>query len=765
MTNKLVKFASSVGKKPELSDSEATDTKDDNLWHVLVVDDDQAVHDITDLVLSKFQFDNKPLKLTYAYSAAEARKLLEQPNEFAVLLLDVVMETEHAGLDLVSYIRNVLKNQFLRIVLRTGQPGQAPELSVIVDYDINDYRTKTELTAEKMCSCMTSALRSYRDINTIRKLASVREELNHKLRHEIEERYAVEQLLSSTNDKLESIINNSTALISLKDTNGRYELVNKSFMQDLGINSDEVIGKRDCDVFAKDIAELVRHNDEEVVKTGEAIQCEELFPTADGEHFYLCVKFPLYDTEGKIHRICSICTDITDRLEAQNEILYLAQYDSLTNIPNRSLFIEKLTEATSRSEWEKNHAALIFIDLDRFKQINDTLGHDTGDALLIQVAERLQSVVREDDSICRLGGDEFAVLLNDITSERDIQNVVEKMMESVTQSYMIDGRELVVTASMGISRCPVDSKEVQVLLKKADVAMYKAKQAGRNTYRFYSQSDDSEANELLSLEVDMRKMLDQQDSQLFLLYQPKVNIHTGQYSSVEALVRWKHPKKGIISPAQFIPLLEETGLITEVGEWVLREACTFVAKMNQTGLEIKVAVNLSSRQLKQQEIVNTIKQILKETGCSPQWLELEVTESSLVDDIETTKVLLEEISNIGVRLAIDDFGTGYSSMSYLKRLPFNTLKIDRSFISDAPKVKQDLAIVTTIVQLATNLNMNVVAEGVETNEQYHTIKKLLDDSDNHLIQGYIFSKPMLGKALTDIQKDITKIWNSIERLR
>jgi len=772
MNGKLLKFAS---KKSQITKVEKKEQFSDNPWHVLVVDDDEAIHDVTRLVLSNFHFDNRPLQLFFAYSALEARELLEQPNDFSILLLDVVMETDHAGLDLVSHIRNVIKNQFLRIILRTGQPGQAPELSVIVDYDINDYRTKTELTTDKMYACITAALRSYRDINTIRELAADREKLQNKveqrnaeleeinshLKHEIEERVVVENLLASTNDKLESIINNSTALISLKDTSGRYDLVNKMFSLSLDVKDDNIIGKTDHDIFSNETANMIRANDLKVLTLGQAIQCEEILPTQGEENFYLCVKFPLYDSEGAIYRICSICTDITERLAAQNKALHLAQYDSLTGLPNRLLFLDRLAQSLSKNQWDKHHLSVMFIDLDRFKLINDTLGHDVGDQLLISVAQRLNLLVRDSDSVCRLGGDEFAILLTELVSENDVVNMAEKIMQSLTKSYMIHQRELIITPSIGISRCPLDGNDIQSLLKKADVAMYKAKTSGRNTYRFYLKEDDNKASKLLSLEFDMRKMLTKDASQLFLLYQPKVDICSGQFTSVEALIRWEHPELGIISPVQFIPLLEETGLIIEVGEWVLREACLFASRMAKAGNAVKVAVNLSPRQLKRKEIIVTISNILNETGCKPQWLELEMTESALVEDIDYTKNLLDDIAAMGVSLAIDDFGTGYSSMNYLKNLPFSTLKIDRSFIFDAPNVEQDRAIVTTIAQLAKNLHMGVVAEGVETLEQFNLIKQILGESKVNKIQGYLFSKPVHEDVLLNASEDILRIWQQL----
>jgi len=779
MNGELLKFATQETKKDALQsdDVETPDGVKASPWHILVVDDDQGIHDVTKLILSNFRFENRPLKLTYAYSAREAQGLLDKDNNFAVLLLDVVMETDHAGLDLVNYIRNVIKNQFLRIVLRTGQPGQAPELSVIADYDINDYREKSELTSNKMMSCLTAALRSYRDIQTIHELMNARErlqeqvirynselqEINSKLKEEISERSVIELELEGTTKKLTSIINNSQTLICLKDVNGKYDLVNEAFQNTLAFTDTEVLGKTDSQIFPVETARMIECHDNQVLQTGESMQCEEALLTHDREHIYLCVKFPLFNKLGEIHSICSICTDITERLTAQNEIIHLAQYDPLTDLPNRALFIDRMTQELTRIKRHQHYIAVLFIDLDRFKNINDTLGHDVGDKLLVEVSHRLNSILRAEDSVCRLGGDEFAVLLTGLTTEHDIIQIVDKIMASLSSDYLIDDRELMVTPSIGISRCPQDGNTVEVLMKKADIAMYKSKNGGRNRYSFYLEEDNLRSNEMLSLEVDLRKMSARNYDELFLLYQPKINISNGQFSGVEALIRWQHPKRGLIFPADFIPLLEEIGLIVEVGEWVLREACCFAVRCANAGKPFKVAVNLSARQFKHNNLVPLLQNILMETGCAPKWLELEVTEGSLIDDFDRTKELLDNIFSMGIHLAIDDFGTGYSSLNYLKNLPFTTLKIDRSFIVDAPEITQDKAIVTTIAQLAHNLNMSVVAEGVETPQQYHLVKTAMETNEGNQIQGFIFAKPLTEVQIMLASDGIIHTWNEVEK--
>lgn len=730
-----------------------------NPWHVLIVDDEPYMHDVTKLVLVEFSYDGRPIELTHAYTAREARSILEESDKYAVVLLDVVMEEDDSGLELVNYIRNELKNNLIRIILRTGQPGQAPELKVVLDYDINDYREKSELTVEKLISCLTNALRSYRDIKTIHELQQKLSEhnkelllLTNNLRDEVRERTHAQKKLALSNAKLESIINNSATLISLKNVDGEYELANQAFNSQLVFKSESIIGKKDSDIFDDDIASMIQYNDQKVAQTLQPIQCEEVLPTTSGEHFFLCIKFPLLDAKGKLLSICTICTDIAERLDAHNEILRLAQHDALTDLPNRSLFIDRMKQAVERVERNERHFAVLFIDLDKFKNINDTLGHQYGDKVLIDVAHRLRKLLRAEDSVCRLGGDEFAVLLVDLAQEYDALKVTMKIHESLSTPYECDGIVMHVTPSIGISCCPRDGKDVQVLLKKSDIAMYRAKKQGRNGYHFYVEEDDVQVRKRITLEMEMRDTLNNHISRLQLVYQPKLNVYTGDIRSVEALLRWHHPAKGIVKPHDFVPMLDEIGLMVDVGQWVLREACDFAVRKAKEGTPMMVGVNLSPTQVYQDGFVSKLRSIMDSAGCQPEWLELELTEQTLIQDGEIIKTVLEKISDLGVRIAINNFGIGYSSLNLLRELPVNSLKLDRKLINDALTQLPDEAMLKAIVHFANRLNMDVIAEGIETKEQYQLFHSMLMGEELGYVQGFLFSEPVseheLGGAIT-----------------
>lgn len=430
-----------------------------------------------------------------------------------------------------------------------------------------------------------------------------------------------------------------------------------------------------------------------------------------------------------------------ERKQAEARLAYMAQYDHLTGLANRTLLMDRLTRALARAERSDQQMGLLFIDMDRLKDINDTLGHDVGDRLLKDVAGRLSGCVRKVDTVARLGGDEFAIVLEGISHVGNVTTVAQKILDVIAQPYTLNGQEVFVTVSIGITVYPFVNDNIDNLLNDADAAMYSAKKQGGNCYRVYTSDMNSEAFERLSLETSLRHALERKE--LMLYYQPQMNLSTGKTSGMEALLRWNHPELGLVPPDKFIPIAEETGLIVPIGEWVVRTACAQNRAWQDAGLPpLRVAVNLSARQCRQKDLVETISLILKETGMDPRFLELELTEGVLIENTHTTNSILAEIRDLGVQISIDDFGTGYSSLSYLKRLPINTLKIDISFIRDITADPDDGAIATAIIALAHSLRLKVVAEGVETEAQL----AFLRDQGCDDIQGFLFSRPLSAEA-------------------
>lgn len=437
--------------------------------------------------------------------------------------------------------------------------------------------------------------------------------------------------------------------------------------------------------------------------------------------------------------------DITNRKQAEERLNYLAHFDLLTNLPNRILFRDRLGLAIARAPWQKRAVAVLFLDLDRFKVINDTLGQAGGDLLLKAVSERLVSSVREGDTVARLGGDLFGLILDDLAQPADSFRVSQKILDALSKPIELKGQEIFVSVSIGIAICPNDGQEMDQLMKHADTAMSRAKEQGGNNYQLYSPIMNQSATKRLALENNLRHALER--GEFVLHYQPKVDLATGRIVGMEALVRWKSPELGMISPAEFIPLAEETGLIVPIGEWILRTACAQNKAWQRMNLPpIRMGVNLSVRQLQRQTLIGTVAHLLNETGLDPNYLELELTESIIMKSSESTMAELRELHLGGIEISIDDFGTGYSSLSYLKRLPIDSLKIDKSFVQDVTTDPDDAAIVTAIVTMAHSLKLKVVAEAVETVEQLEFLRSLKCDR----MQGYLFSKPLPAEEVTSL---------------
>ena len=410
----------------------------------------------------------------------------------------------------------------------------------------------------------------------------------------------------------------------------------------------------------------------------------------------------------------------------------------MTGLPNRALFVDRLNHALTDASWHGQQLGLLMLDLDRFKDINDSLGHTAGDALLQQAAQRLQQVMREYDTVARLGGDEFAVLLPEVRHATDMGSIAQKVLGAFAQPFQIGGQEVFVTASVGGAFYPADAQDAVQLMQHADAALYHAKSQGRNNFRFYSKELTRQAAERLTLESELRKAIE--GDELALHYQPKFDLLTGALVGAEALMRWHHPVRGMVQPLSFISMAEDTGLIVPMGAWALRSACAAAAAWNagRSTSPLKIAVNLSARQFTSVPFSTTVYEALRSTGCRPEWLELEITESLLLDGRDEILSVLQDIAAQGVSIALDDFGTGYSALSYLTRFPVDTLKIDRSFIKDLPGDRSSAELVKAIVSLGHSLEMNLVAEGVETREQAEHLVGL----GCQLVQGYLYGKPV-----------------------
>jgi len=450
----------------------------------------------------------------------------------------------------------------------------------------------------------------------------------------------------------------------------------------------------------------------------------------------------VYGDAKEISHFIAIFSDISDIKTSEAHIEFLANYDPLTQLPNRRLFTDRLDQAIKLADREKSKLAVLFFDLDHFKTINDSLGHSIGDQMLIEVGTRISQCMREIDSVSRLSGDEFAALITDISDIGDVITVVSKIIEAIRNPFKIKNYELHVTISIGISVYPDDGKTYEILLQNADTAMYCAKSSGRDNFEFFSPSMSTQALERLALESSLRKAVKNND--LLVYYQPQINVDTGKIVGMEALLRWPHPEMGMIPPDKFIPLAEDTGLIIPIGKWVLAEACRQNKAWQQQGLTpVPVAVNLSAVQFRQHNLLEIVQETLIETDLNPRFLELELTESLLMDCSEYNVTLLKEFRRLGVQLSIDDFGTGYSSLSYLQRFPINKLKIDRSFCLGIPKDKHNASITSAIISLGHDLDMCVIAEGVEDEKQFNFLQAQQCDE----IQGYLFSKPVPAKEM------------------
>lgn len=558
-----------------------------------------------------------------------------------------------------------------------------------------------------------------------------------------------DESLDASNQRLrlaEKVFETTYEGIMVTNSASEIESVNPAFTDITGYQADEVIGQRPS------VLSSGRHGPEFYREMFAALaqrggwQGEVWNRRKNGEVYpeWLSIS-TVRNKDGEVTNYVAIFSDITERKASEEHVRHLAHHDVLTGLPNRILLAERLEHALPHANRAGTNVAVMFLDLDRFKLVNDTLGHSVGDELLKAVAKRLVNCVREDDTVARLGGDEFVIVLEDVRHSQDVARVAEKIIDALSQPLALDRHEVVVTPSVGISVYPHDGVDVDALIKNADAAMYRAKERGRNNYQFFTADMNARAFERLTMENSLRKALER--NEFLLYYQPQVDIETRRITGMEALLRWQHPDFGLVSPTQFIPIAEETGLIVPIGEWVLRMACAQNKAWQDAGLSpLRVAVNLSARQFRQQNLVEVIGQILADSGLEARYLDLEITETVAMDHAEETADKLRKLKAMGVSISMDDFGTGHSSLSYLKRFPIDTLKIDQTFIQDVAADATDAAIANAISVMAHSLNLKVVTEGIETKEQLASLQQHGRDE----VQGYYFSEPLPAAEFTEL---------------
>ncbi|MBF0317327.1 MAG: EAL domain-containing protein [Nitrospirae bacterium] len=557
------------------------------------------------------------------------------------------------------------------------------------------------------------------------------------------------------NNVLMSVLDTVGALVLVIDRDGCIVCFNRSCENLSGYVYDELRGKPVWEILwreadAKEIKDFFdslscnSHASSQPPDEG-GLKLENYWISKNGSRRLISWTYNvIIDNESGVSYLLASGIDVTAHRLAERRLEYLTHFDALTDLPNRTLFYDRLSHMLGQARRYNRMFALLFLDLDGFKYVNDTLGHDMGDLLLQKAAKQLPVCVRDSDTVAHIGGDEFVIILSELNKTSDAAIVADKILEVFTKPFQLDNHECVVGVSIGISVYPADGDDIDTLLKNSDVAMYQAKDTGRNNYKFYNSDMNIKAMRRMKLESSLRKAL--QRNEFTLNFQPKFELSDDKIAGMETLIRWHTPQYGFVSPVEFIPVAEETGLIIPIGEWVLRQACAVGMQwQGMASVPLIMAVNLSARQFKSHDLIKSIEAILKETGYNPELLELELTESVVMEDANSAIKVLRDIKNMGIHIAIDDFGMGYSSLSYLKRFPIDRLKIDKSFVSDITTDPDDAAIATAIIAMAHSLKLKVTAEGVETSEQLEFLRKLNCDE----AQGYLFSKPLVPEKFTE----------------
>lgn len=586
-------------------------------------------------------------------------------------------------------------------------------------------------------------LQSYEELTALNEELTASEE---ELKLKYEELNTHKELLRASEEKYRTLVESSHDLIYSCDVNGVFTAVNRKFCQTMGISADRMVGQK-LDFLMQDekIVQVWNESIKEVVHSKASIQNEQKFSMPDGSVVYYQITLtPIFNSNYEVVGIMGSYHDVTDMKNKEETIRQMAYYDALTGLPNRVLFTDRLAMAIKRAVRTQTKLAVVFLDIDNFKKVNDTLGHFVGDELLKAVGERLKGIVRQYETLARFSGDEFTLFIQDIAHSDEVGGFIERVKAAFCSLFMVQGNSIHTSVSMGISIFPDDGHDVNELLKNADTAMYKVKESGRNGYQFYNQQIREEISFRVAIENNLRYAID--NGELWLQYQPQFSGQGRKIRGMEALVRWNSKELGALPPLHFIPIAEDSGLIVPIGEWVLKTACKQNKHWHDTyKLRTVISVNISAVQLKHKDFLVQVRQALFESGLAPEYLELEITESVLIESFAAVIEVLHEIRKMGIKIALDDFGTGYSSLSYLKKLPINTLKIDKLFVEDITEDSQEESITGAIISLVHRLGLDVIAEGVETEEQ---MRSLLASQCDYF-QGYLLGKPLSEGEFAD----------------
>jgi len=732
----------------ETPESTTPDLGEGQPWKVLLVDDEADIHAVLHMALKGVMVEGRALQLFDAQSAAQAKAVMAAHPDISLILLDVVMETELAGLSLVQHIRRDICNRMVQIVLVTGQPGYAPQREVVSDYEIDGYRLKSELTADKIFVSVYAALRTYRALRDSEMQRRALETLAVDLR----ERDGQLRLAAS-------VYANSYEGIIIADANAKIIDVNPAFTRITGYSRDEIVGQTPRALASGRHDSAFYRRMWASIKDHDFWQGEICNRRKNGDLYTEILSLSVIrDDYGSLQHYIGVFSDISLLKAHEEELHRIAHYDQLTGVPNRRLLSDRLAQALARSRRTQRSVAVCYLDLDGFKAVNDQFGHAGGDTLLVSITERLRSVLRTDDTLARLGGDEFVLLLTELTQSQECRLALDRVLAIVKEPLNIDEQFVTVSASIGVAIYPADDADADTLLRHADQAMYMAKEGGKNNYHFF----DPEHDHLIQTHrLNLQRLREALEHREFVLYyQPKADLFSGEIVGAEALIRWEHPQKGLLAPATFLNHMEGSDLEAAVGEWVIDSVLQQISRWNVMGLSFTVSANISADHLLRNNFADRLQQLLhSHPEVSPSSLELEILETAALTDMKKAVRTITECRKLGVQFALDDFGTGYSSLTYFLNLPVQLLKIDQSFVRVMLEDPGGLGIVESVVRLAQAFNRPVIAEGVETLEH----GSMLMHFGCRLAQGYGIAKPMPAGLFPQWMQDWQEkgAWRSI----